>query len=143
VDARIKWRWPHKGIFHDLDGTLTGQGADSYVSAYWKHNDWPECEVDLAVYDGIVCPYPYQFERIVFTEADGDIEYEDLYTWQYDNTQVMDMTDEEKEQYLVKENASTVDWIRKARPFKHWTAPYLTHHRYYMRWLWGLDFESV
>ena len=29
VDARIRWRWPHKGIFHDLDGILTGQGADS------------------------------------------------------------------------------------------------------------------
>lgn len=23
VDARIRWQWPFKGIFHDLDGTLT------------------------------------------------------------------------------------------------------------------------
>ena len=23
VDARIRYRWPFKGIFHDLDGTLT------------------------------------------------------------------------------------------------------------------------
>jgi hypothetical protein len=38
VDHRIKWRWPFKGIFHDLDGTLTEQGAESYVSANWKHN---------------------------------------------------------------------------------------------------------
>ena len=38
VDARIRWRWPFKGIFHDEDGTLTKQGANSYVSAYWPHN---------------------------------------------------------------------------------------------------------
>lgn len=24
VEKKIKWRWPFKGIFHDLDGTLTG-----------------------------------------------------------------------------------------------------------------------
>jgi hypothetical protein len=35
VNARIRWSEPWKGIFHDLDGTLTGHGADSYVSAYW------------------------------------------------------------------------------------------------------------
>lgn len=38
VDARIRWRWPFKGIFHDEDGTLTKQGANSYVSAHWPHN---------------------------------------------------------------------------------------------------------
>ena len=31
----------------------------------------------------------------------------------------------------------------KARPDNHWTAPYVTDHRYYLRWKWGLDFESV
>lgn len=26
---------------------------------------------------------------------------------------------------------------------KHWTVPYVTNHRYYLRWEWGLDFEEV
>ena len=73
VDRRIRWKEPYKGIFHDLDGTLTGQGADSYVSAYWQHNDWPQCSVDMAMYDGIICPSPYAIERIVFTNAKGDL----------------------------------------------------------------------
>ena len=80
----MKWRWPFKGIFHDLDGTLTEQGADSYVSAYWKHNDWPHCTVDMAVYDGIICAAPYAIERIVFTKAKGDIAGKTLYVWPYD-----------------------------------------------------------
>jgi hypothetical protein len=36
-----------------------------------------------------------------------------------------------------------VEWKRKARPNKHWTAPYVTDHRYYLRWEWGLDFEKI
>ena len=81
VENRIRWRWPFKGIFHDLDGTLTEQGADSYVSAYWPFNDWPECTVDIEVYDGIICPSPTAIQRLVFTEAKGDIKGKDLWVW--------------------------------------------------------------
>jgi hypothetical protein len=42
VDRRILWNWPFKGIFHDLDGSLTGS-AGSYASPDWVHNRWPEC----------------------------------------------------------------------------------------------------
>lgn len=59
VDQRIKWTWPNKGIFHDLDGTLTEEGPDSYVAAYFKHNDWPECIHNETMYNGIICPAPY------------------------------------------------------------------------------------
>lgn len=81
VENRIRWRWPHKGIFHDLDGTLTEQGPDSYVSAYWKHNEWPECTVDMEVYDGIICPSPMAIQRLTFTGANGDIFGKDLNVW--------------------------------------------------------------
>ena len=54
-----------------------------------------------------------------------------------------DWTEEEKAAFLVKENASHIDWIKKARPMNHWTAPYVTNHRYYARWEWGLDFETM
>ena len=61
VDRRVNFMGPRKGIFHDLDGTLTERGPDSYVSAYWPHNEWPECEVNLDVYTGIICPAPFAF----------------------------------------------------------------------------------
>ena len=73
VDRKIKWNWPFKGIFHDLDGTLTGQGADSYVSSYLPHNDWDECTKDIDVYDGILCPYPFAIEKVIFYGAHGII----------------------------------------------------------------------
>lgn len=81
VENRIRWRYKKKGIFHDLDGTLTEQGPDSYVSAYWPHNDWPECTVDMSVYDGIICPSPLAIQRIVFHFGVGDINGKDLHVW--------------------------------------------------------------
>jgi hypothetical protein len=143
VDTRIKWKEPFKGIFHDLDGTLTKQGPDSYVSAYWSHNDWPECNVDMELYDGIICPSPYAIERIVFFGAKGDVGYNPLLVWQYEDANIAGKTEEELADYLTEDNGSEVVWKRKGRPSKHWTAPYVTDHRYYMRWAWGLDFEQI
>ena len=143
VSNRIRWNWPFKGIFHDLDGTLTEQGADSYVSAYWKHNDWPECIVDIPVYDGIICMAPLAIERIVFTKASGNIDKKTMNVWQYDEANIAGMDEAALEQYLLPPNGSQVGWLQHARPTKHWTAPYVTNHRYYLRWSWGMDFERV
>lgn len=142
VGKRIAWRWPFKGIFHDLDGTLTEQGENSYVGAYWKHNVWPECTVDMAVYDGIICPAPYAIERVVFHHVTGNADKDTLYAWQYDPDQVEDMTEEEKSHYLVADNGSEIGFIVYQNPFMHNTGIYVTQHRYYLRWQWGLDFET-
>jgi hypothetical protein len=69
------WKWPFKGIFHDLDGSLTGQEADSYASADFPHNNWVgDCTRDIDVYDGIVCPSPFAIQKVIFYEAKGNIE---------------------------------------------------------------------
>ena len=52
------------------------------------------------------------------------------------------MTDEEVANYLVSENASAVAWSGKNRPENHWTVPYVTNKKYYLRWEHGLDFNS-
>lgn len=39
VPRRIKYQVPFKAIFHDLDGTLTGKGPDSWASFWYKHHD--------------------------------------------------------------------------------------------------------
>lgn len=106
VDARIRYRWPFKGIYHDLDGTLTEQGADSYASAYFVHNEWPECTVDMDVYDGILCPSPLAIHRVVFHGANGNANGETMYVWQYPLDEITGMDETELEEYLVTENAS-------------------------------------
>mmetsp|Transcript_29621 Transcript_29621/g.95059 ORF Transcript_29621/g.95059 Transcript_29621/m.95059 type:complete len:1807 (+) Transcript_29621:66-5486(+) len=41
VDNKVAWGVPYKGIFRDLDGTLTGLTQGSYATAYWPHLDIP------------------------------------------------------------------------------------------------------
>ena len=113
------------------------------MSAYWKHNDWPECIVDMPVYDGIICRAPLSIERVVFHGMDSNLVRNKLNVWQYDDVNTAGMDETALEQYLLEDNASQIDWIKKTRPASHWTAPYVTNHRYYLRWVWGVDFESV
>jgi hypothetical protein len=37
VDRRIKYQYPERGIFHDMDGSLTGLGADTYATKGHRH----------------------------------------------------------------------------------------------------------
>ena len=66
-----------------------------------------------------------------------------MYIWQYDDANIDGMDDAALEDYLLADKGSELAFLAKARPSSHWTAPYVTDHRYYIRWLWGLDFESV
>jgi hypothetical protein len=42
--------------------------------------------------------------------------------------------EEEDNPYPI-ENASKIEWLQKARPNKHWAMPFVTHKKYYVRWL--------
>ena len=55
VNKRIRWSYPFKGIFKDEDGSLTGKGANSWATPRFRHNEQPECSVDMDLYDGITC----------------------------------------------------------------------------------------
>jgi hypothetical protein len=35
----------------------------------------------MEIYDGIVCPFPYAIQRIVFFEVTGNAKKETLYIW--------------------------------------------------------------
>jgi hypothetical protein len=43
VTRRVFYQTPRREIILDLDGSLTGLGPRSWATAYWKHNDVPEC----------------------------------------------------------------------------------------------------
>lgn len=66
VPQRIRYQYPYRAIFHDQDGSLTGQGKKSWATPYWPHNDQPECKVSTAEHDGIVCPRSVQVRRVAF-----------------------------------------------------------------------------
>lgn len=55
VNRRIKYQYPQRGIFHDIDGSLTGKGEDTYATANWVHNHQSECDLQETLYDGVVC----------------------------------------------------------------------------------------
>jgi hypothetical protein len=67
VSRRIKYQFPHREIIHDLDGSFTGMGADTYASYYYKHNDHEECTYNANKYDGIVCDSSVQIRRVAFS----------------------------------------------------------------------------
>ena len=74
VPKRVWYQYPFNGIYQDLDGTLTGftngEGAGSFATAYWLHNEQPECTKNLAKYDGIICKNTVQVRRISFFMGD-------------------------------------------------------------------------
>lgn len=117
----------------------------------------------MVKYDGIICDSTVSVRRLAFAGAKGNIHpLKDLYVWQYDDSLTGETTVKprnlrnlqavgasrnlqtfDKENYLLKENGSIVSQMQKANPAWHWTVPYVTGHKYYIRWLHGLDFEQV
>jgi len=66
VVRRIKYQYPWRGIFHDLDGSLTEKGADTYATANMRHVYQPECDLDDLMYNGVVCDSTVQIRRVAF-----------------------------------------------------------------------------
>jgi len=69
VEKRIRYQVPFRGILNDLDGSLTGKGADTWATAFWQHNAaQPECATtadEKAMYDGLLCDNTVEVRRIV------------------------------------------------------------------------------
>ena len=67
---RIRYQYPERGIFHDMDGSLTGKGSNTYATKGYPHVQQPECATDAAsmdMYDGVVCDPSVEIRRITFT----------------------------------------------------------------------------
>ena len=80
VTRRIRYQFPFKGIYHDLDGSLTNLGPDTWATSYYKHNEQPECTVDMDVFDGIICDDTVTVRAIViYNAAPGSLNGKDLY----------------------------------------------------------------
>ena len=66
VTKRIMYQYPWRAIFLDETGSLTNQGANSWATPGWKHNQQSDCTLDEDVYNGIVCPDTVEVRRVAF-----------------------------------------------------------------------------
>ena len=71
VPVRIRYNYPFRGIFYDLDGTLTdlSPGERTWAVAEWEHLKQPECVYDaatLTTFGGILCRNTIEVRRLAF-----------------------------------------------------------------------------
>ncbi len=81
MPRKIRYQYPWKAIFLDQDGTLTGKGANTWATPYYKYHEQPECFFDsttLDVYNGVLCDSTVLFKL----EELPSMEKLQLPTWQ-------------------------------------------------------------
>jgi hypothetical protein len=67
----------------------------------------------------------------------------------YDDDILAGKTEEEIKTYEAEGDAANgyeltpVAFRRKTNPADHWAVPFVTGHKYYLRWEYGLDFETM
>ena len=137
VSKRIGYQFPLRGIFADLDGSLTGKGPNSWATAYWKHNEQPECTVNLEVYDGITCDSTVQVRRIAFFNMVPTAQFANmnLKIAKADDSELAKLTLTDKTTYLnTASNYSSLPMKDALSPSSAWTVPYVTGHKYRIFW---------
>ena len=111
---KVKFTEPHKQIFYDLDGTLSGVGVQSWLTAPFKFNEYaPACVYgDAITHDGgIVCDNSVEVRRI---QIDGynpvDLRGRTLMVTPREDTDINAMIDAQQDRvtFLYKEIAGWV-----------------------------------
>jgi hypothetical protein len=145
VNKKIRYQYPFKGIYEDLDGTLTGLGPNTFASAYFPHNIQPECTYDKAVFDGITCNNQVQIRRIAFHGATPGAMFKGMPIMVLQFDDVITKAKANLTTYInTKSLYSQVNFKEKTDPSNGWAAPFVTGHKY--RWsigLTGLNFENL
>jgi len=147
VTRIFNYGYPERAIFHDLDGTVTGKGADTYATAYYKHHDVAECEYDADYWGSVFCEPGVQIRRIAFAASVPADLFRGMtfYIIPYDD----DLFEENggslnKEEYLEDDsNYGGMEFRFKLDPANGWATPFVTGHKYKIHWGTGLDFEEM
>jgi hypothetical protein len=127
VTRVFKYGTPFNGIYHDLDGSVTGLGPDSWATHFEASHIVPECQMDLIKWDGHVCNSSVQIKGInFFNGAPNDVVGIGLKILPYDDYLIDPMTEEELEAYIDnEENYGTIEWKTEG-----WGVPFVTGHKY-------------
>lgn len=116
VTRKIKYQFPHKAIYYDLDGTLTGKGAKSWAASYFQHLEQPECEWLEDEYNGVTCDNTVQVRRIAFhnTLPSGLMSGMGLKLLKYDDDVIGAMDNETFTSYIEnRDNYGTIEFKPK------------------------------
>jgi len=146
VPRRIRYQTPFKAIFKDLDGTLTGLGANSWATYYYRSHLWDgECTHEADVYDGVICGSNVELRTIKFSTytPSGLFDGMGLKVLQYDDDIINAFNETELETYIDdRDNYGSFNW--KFKPSKNWAQPFVTGHKYKISWgVTGIDFEAM
>jgi hypothetical protein len=149
VPRRIKWQVPYREIIHDLDGSLTGLGADTWATYYYIHNDHAECTHEPDVYDGLICDSSVQVRRIAFSAAaPGSFTMQKVKVakWDQEDQDAIladETTFETFRQDLDLEYWSWLEMREKKNPSNSWPIPVVTGHKYRIHWGENADFTAM
>lgn len=150
VPVRIRYQTPFRAIFHDLDGSLTDLGANTWAVAYWLHLEQPECFYDSATlftYGGILCDSSVEVRRLAFwgAQRNADFRNQEMKILKFDNSEVNTWKQSGIYQDTVDDelNYSVVKRIHADRPKSAWAIPFVTNHKYRIHWAEGLDFTQM
>ncbi|TNV88229.1 hypothetical protein FGO68_gene13028 [Halteria grandinella] len=140
--VKIQFNYPRRDIFFDMDGSLTGLGPNSWLTAYWKHNVWSDTKV-RADLDGITVPSTRQVRRMLFNNVKPATYKEKLmYVLAYDEDALAKLSDTDRASFL--HNLSNWAPVNNRAPGGDaWTIPIVTGRKYRVYWQGGDDFEQM
>jgi hypothetical protein len=145
VDRRIRYNYPFRGIFWDLDGSLTGLGPNTYATRDYPHLMFPECTLNKEVYDGIICDHTTQLRRIAFYDHQPTKDFQDDYMkiMQWDSN-ILEQYESNMSGYLEDLSKYTIVAEKDLRdPNNGYTAVFATGHTYKYHYGTILNFDAM
>lgn len=146
VPRRIKYTTPFRTIFHDLDGTLTDKGPNSWATYYYQHLETPECEHNHEVFHGVVCDNRVQIRRVAFGNAQptARILGMPMMVLRIDDDMVGPTEESKIAYYENKTNYGVYPFKEKQDPGNGWAGTFVTGHKYKVHWgMGGLDLDQM
>jgi hypothetical protein len=142
VPRKIRYQYPNRAIYYDVDGTLTGKGPNSWATPYFLHNLQSECTADLPMMDGITCNNQVEVRRVAFRDFSPAIfRNMEMKVLKFDSA--ASLSEADLATYIDDtDNYSEVFYKMKKDP-EGWAAPFVTNHKYKIHWRNGLDFMTA
>lgn len=137
VTKRIKYQPLKKEIYYDVDGSLTGLGPKSWATAYWTHNEQPECTHDPDLYDGLICNSTVQVRRLHLHNFIGDLANQSMKILKYDDDYIVPWIGKRIIKPYLDDitKYSIVSYMDNLSPKqKGWNIPFVTGHKYKIHW---------
>lgn len=70
VKRIVNWGYPYRGIMLDEDGSTTGMGPKSWLTAWYEHHNHTECQKNITYFGGALCNGDVEVRRIAFTDGE-------------------------------------------------------------------------